>query len=143
MRNLVTASVLAVGVVIGLRLLPDHILNPVDVAILAYVGLVSLMSVILTSRRTAIWTVLGVGVLFGAAAIAIEGIHNAAFKAGLIDLGAARRIGPWTVTVAGYIGFITDVARALLAVGYTYVALGWIGERDRVLTAGPAGDETP
>lgn len=116
MTNLRAAIALTVAAVIALRLLPDRLLDPIDLVLLVYVGTVSLASVILTTQRTAIWTRLGVGVVFGALAVAVENLHDAAVRAGLLDAGAQ----------AFYLALMTDIVRAVLAVGYTYLALGWI-----------------
>lgn len=117
MRRLLTASALAVGVVIGLRLLSDELTDPLDVALLAYVGVVSAMSALLTARRTAIWTTLGIGVLFGAIAIAVHALHGAAIMGGLPIPALA-------------VSVIFDIIRALLFVGYTYTMLGWLEHRE-------------
>lgn len=117
MRRLIKASVLAVMVVIGLRLLSDEVADPLDAALLAYVGTVSVASVILTTRRTAIWTSLGIGVVFSALAVAVQALHRAA------TLGGIPIPDP-------LVGLIFDIIRALLVVGYTYTALGWLEHRD-------------
>lgn len=110
-----------------------------DAILIAYVGTVSFASAGMTAKRTYKWTALGVGVFLAAIAIGIEGVTNAAYHAGWIDVAAVHEIGPWSFggTIIGpwlietmtVIELLTALVRALLLVGYTYLLLGLIQNR--------------
>ena len=88
MKTLLSGCAIVAATTTGFYLADTHITDTADAILLAYVGAVSLATATMTTRRTYKWTALGVGLLFSAIAIGVEGLTNSAYRLGLIDLEA-------------------------------------------------------
>jgi hypothetical protein len=147
MKTLLGGCALVATAATGFYLTSEHITSTADGALLIYVGAVSTATAILTTRRTYKWTALGVGLLFSAIAIAVEGLTNGTYQLGWLDpfavyqLGPVRVpgteawVGPWTIAMIDVLDGLKALVRALLMLAYTYLLIGLIQNRVAVYPA--------